>query len=227
MPESPLDAHVATPRELQDRIAAERRRTPFLIFRDGEDRQVIFDLAEAGDQLTIGRRPTNEVSLDWDSEVSRVHCALERMGDDWTVVDDGLSHNGTYVNGARVDSRLRLEDGDTLTLGQTVLVYRAPSHGSISTPTVTAVGPHVGELLTPAQRRVLIALCRPFKDSSYATPATNQQIADELVVSVDTVKSTLRALFEVFGVDDLPQNQKRASLALQALRTGAVTRREL
>jgi pSer/pThr/pTyr-binding forkhead associated (FHA) protein len=227
MPESPLDAHVATPRELQDRIAAERRRTPFLIYRDGEDRQVIFDLADVEEQLTIGRRPSNEISLDWDSEVSRVHCALERMGDDWTVVDDGLSHNGTYVNGARVDSRLRLEDGDTLTLGQTVLVYRAPSHGSISTPTVTAVGPHVGELLTPAQRRVLIALCRPFKDSSYATPATNQQIADELVVSVDTVKSTLRALFEVFGVDDLPQNQKRASLALQALRTGAVTRREL
>ena len=86
----------------------------------------------------------------------------------------------------------------------------------MSRPTVTAMGPHVGELLTPAQRRVLIALCRPFKDSTYATPATNQQIADELVVSVDAVKSTLRALFEVFGVDALPQNQKRASLALQA-----------
>ena len=66
---------------------------------------------------------------------------------------------------------------------------------------------------------MLIALCRPFKDSTYATPATNQQIADELVVSVDAVKSTLRALFEVFGVDALPQNQKRASLALQAMRT--------
>jgi DNA-binding NarL/FixJ family response regulator len=83
------------------------------------------------------------------------------------------------------------------------------------------------QLLTPAQRRVLIALCRPFKDSTYATPATNQQIADELVVSVDAVKSTLRALFEVFGVDALPQNQKRASLALQALRTGVITRRDL
>ena len=97
----------------------------------------------------------------------------------------------------------------------------------LTSPTVTAMGPHVGELLTPAQRRVLIALCRPFKDSTYATPATNQQIADELVVSVDAVKSTLRALFEVFGVDDLPQNQKRASLALQAMRSGVITRRDL
>jgi NarL family two-component system response regulator LiaR len=56
---------------------------------------------------------------------------------------------------------------------------------------------------------------------------SDQQIADELVVSVDAVKSTLRALFEVFGVDALPQNQKRASLALQALRTGVITRRDL
>ena len=40
--------------------------------------------------------------LDWDSEISRVHAALERIGDDWTVVDDGLSHNGTYLNGERV-----------------------------------------------------------------------------------------------------------------------------
>jgi hypothetical protein len=41
------------------------------------------------------------------------------------------------------------------------------------------------------------------------------------------VKSTLRALFEVFGVDDLPQNQKRASLALQAMRNGVISRRDL
>ena len=43
--------------------------------------------------------------LDWDSEISRVHAALERIGDDWTVVDDGLSHNGTYLNGNAGDRR--------------------------------------------------------------------------------------------------------------------------
>jgi DNA-binding NarL/FixJ family response regulator len=62
---------------------------------------------------------------------------------------------------------------------------------------------------------VLVALCRPFKDAAgHGMPATNQQIADELVVSVDAVKSNLRALFSAFGIDDLPQNQKRATLAL-------------
>ena len=227
MAESPLDAHVATPRDLKERIAAERRGTPFLIYRDGNDEQQIVDLEALGERVTLGRRPSNQVVLDWDSEISRVHAALERIGDDWTVVDDGLSRNGTYVNGSRVTSRRRLHDGDTLTVGGVTIAFRTPAGESMSRPTVTAIGPHVGELLTPAQRRVLIALCRPFKDSSYATPATNQQIADELVVTVDAVKSTLRALFEVFGVDAQPQNQKRASLALQALRTGVVTRRDL
>jgi pSer/pThr/pTyr-binding forkhead associated (FHA) protein len=227
VPESPLDAHIATPQELRERIAAERRGTPFLVYRDADDEQAIVDLEAAGERITIGRRPSNEVVLDWDSEVSRVHAALERLGEEWTVVDDGLSRNGTYVNGERVTSRHRLHDGDVIAIGGTVFAFRAPSEGSVSRATVTALGPHIGELLTPAQRRVLIALCRPFKDSAYATPATNQQVADELVVSVDAVKSTLRALFEVFGVDDLPQNQKRASLALQALRSGVITRRDL
>lgn len=227
MPDSPLDAHVATPEELRQRIEAERRGTPFLVYRTGADEQAILDLGAAGQRITIGRRPSNDVVLDWDSEVSRVHAAIELIGDEWTVVDDGLSHNGTHVNEQRVTSRQRLHDGDMLSIGSTVIAFRAPSEGSASRPTVTAKGPHIAELLTPAQRRVLIALCRPFKDSTYATPATNRQIAEELVVGVDAVKSTLRALFEVFGVDDLPQNQKRASLALQALRSGVIIRRDL
>jgi pSer/pThr/pTyr-binding forkhead associated (FHA) protein len=223
MQESPLGAHAATPRELSERIAAERGDDAFLLYRDGDGNQVILSLA--GERVTIGRRLSNEVALDWDSEVSRVHAALELAGDEWTLADDGLSHNGTFVNGERIAGRRRLRDGDVISVGGTSLAYCAPAEAASST--VTSVGPHVGALLTPAQRRVLVALCRPFREATYATPATNQQIADELVVSVDAVKSNLRGLFAAFGIDDLPQNQKRASLALGALRTGVVTRREL
>ena len=60
---------------------------------------------------------------------------------------------------------------------------------------------------------MLVALCRPLKDSAYAAPATNKDIADEVHLSVDAVKAHLRVLFERFGLDDLPQNQKRARLA--------------
>jgi DNA-binding NarL/FixJ family response regulator len=68
----------------------------------------------------------------------------------------------------------------------------------------------------PAQGR-----CRWF-----VSPASNQQIAAELFFSVDTVKAHLRALFAKFGVEDLPQNQKRARLANPALQSGVVSERD-
>jgi DNA-binding NarL/FixJ family response regulator len=75
---------------------------------------------------------------------------------------------------------------------------------------------------------VLVALCRPFRDgAAFATPATNQQIAGELHLSVDAVKSHLRALFEKFGVTDLPQNAKRVALVERALQSGLISERDL
>jgi hypothetical protein len=223
---SPLELHGATPRELQARIAAERLGAPFLVYRDGDGEQAIAALDELGDRLTIGRREGNHIVLGWDREVSRVHAALERVGRDWVIADDGLSHNGTWVNGNRVTGHRRLRDGDVIAIGGTTLAYVAPLVEE-SQPTTTARHPHIGSILTPAQRRVLVALCRPLVKGPYAAAATNQEIADELVVGVDAVKSTLRALFLIFGVDDLPQNRKRAALAEAALRGGAVVKRDL
>ena len=76
--------------------------------------------------------------------------------------------------------------------------------------------------LTPAQKRVLEALCRPYKETEFATPATNQAIAEELFLSVDAVKAHLRALFTAFAIEDLPQNQKRSVLAMRAMQLGLV-----
>ena len=80
--------------------------------------------------------------------------------------------------------------------------------------------------LSEGQRKVLVALCRPLKDSAYAAPATNKDIAEEVFLSVDAVKAHLRVLFERFGLDDLPQNQKRARLAAVALVNGVVKQHE-
>jgi DNA-binding NarL/FixJ family response regulator len=74
------------------------------------------------------------------------------------------------------------------------------------------------------QMAVLASLCRPFQVSGpFAAPAANAVIAEELHISVQTVKSHLRSLFQVFGLQDLPQNQKRARLAETAVRHGLVT----
>jgi pSer/pThr/pTyr-binding forkhead associated (FHA) protein len=226
MGRSPLDAHAATPLELRERLRAEAAGAPFLVYRDADDGQVIVELDGGRGRLTIGRDEASDVPLTWDGRVSRTHAALERIGADWTVEDDGLSRNGTRLNGERVTGRRRLRSGDVLLVGDTPIAFVAGA-SVVATPTLSADGPPPADVLTPAQRRVLVALCRPYRDGGFAAPASNPAIARELSVSVEAVKTTLRALFELFGVPDLPQNQKRASLAQQALRSGAVTRREL
>ena len=223
--ELPHALHRATPSELKERLEAERRGGAFLLYRDAEHSQRIVELAEAPERLTIGRRPSCSVALPWDQEVSRVHARLERIEDEWTLVDDGRARNGTFVNGSRIQGRSRLRDGDTIRVGRSTLVFRSAS-GRESLRTETSER-HAVPDVSEAQRRVLIALCRPYARSGVAVPASNRQIADELVLGVATVKTHLQALFEAFGVRDLPQHQKRATLASRALETGVVSARDL
>jgi pSer/pThr/pTyr-binding forkhead associated (FHA) protein len=213
--------------ELKAQIEAERSGRPFLVYRDGEDRQAIVRTAEGASELWIGRGGSADLRLGWDEEVSALHAQIEVVRDECTLVDDGLSRNGSFVNEERVHGRRRLRDGDRLRFGRTVVVYRRPG---ASAPEATALAAETpaAATISPAQRRVLLALCRPYKDgSSFATPATNQEIGAELHLSVDAVKTHMRALFEKLGVGDLPQNQKRAALVEKALQTGIVTNREL
>jgi pSer/pThr/pTyr-binding forkhead associated (FHA) protein len=215
-----------TAAELKAQIEAERQRRPFLVFRDGEGKQAILPI-EANAELWVGRTASADMRLEWDEEVSALHAQIEVVRDECTLVDDGLSRNGSFVNGERVHGRRYLRDGDALRFGQTTALYRRPGEDA---PEATAVASELSAAATvsPAQRKVLIALCRPYKDGdSFATPATNQQIGEELHLSVDAVKTHMRALFEKLGIGDIPQNQKRVALAERALQSGIVNRREL
>jgi pSer/pThr/pTyr-binding forkhead associated (FHA) protein len=225
MAQSPLQAHSATPAELRERIEAERRGRPFLVFRDGDGAQRLHDLTGA-ERISVGRGSGNELSLPWDTEVSRLHAELETIAGEWTVTDDGLSRNGTFVNGNRISGRTRLRDGDLLRVGQTSIAYRRPE-AEDSMPTQVAGVRLALTDLPPTQRQVLVALARPYKTNEFAVPATNQEIADELHLSVDAVKSHLRTLFQRFGIEHLPQNQKRSRLVAEALQSGLIATRDL
>jgi DNA-binding CsgD family transcriptional regulator len=216
------ELHRSTPAELKARLEAERRGTPFLLYFDGAGNQILHELAG---ELTVGRGSDCDVALGWDREVSRLHAQLERVGAHWVLVDDGLSRNGSFVNGERVVGRRVLKDGDRLVFGETPVIYRAPATAGASSTIGVSTSPAAVNL-TPTQRRILVALCRPVRDSAFATPLTNKEIADEMSLSVDAVKAHLRTLFERFGLEDLPQNQKRARLAALALLQGVVTQRD-
>jgi hypothetical protein len=212
--------HPRTGRELAQRLAAERTGSPFLLLRGEEDEQLIIVLEPGRSRLTFGRDRANDVPLPWDDQVSRVHAELEQVAGDWAVSDDGLSRNGTFVNGSRVGGRRRLRDGDCVRLGRTVIAFSAPDTLSDTATVVAGPAPIVDEL-TPMQRRILGALCRPLVEAGgIAAPASNREIADAVHLSVEGVKGQLRTLSDRFGVGELPQNQKRLKLAEQAFRAG-------
>ena len=217
----------SSPAEIAARLAAEREGSPHVVLRDGGNAQLIVPLGADHHRLTIGRGEGSDLQIHWDRDVSRAHAELERIGGVWTISDDGLSRNGTFVNGERVARRQRLRDGDVMCVGQTVMLFRHPVSAGFSETRFG--GPELSPpTISDAQRRVLVALCRPYKDPGpFTTPATNQQIADELFLSVEAIKTHLRALYARFGVEDLPHNRKRARLIERAFQTGLVSDRDL
>jgi hypothetical protein len=221
--ESPLALGQPTQEELEARRAAERIGAPFLIYRDDEGRQHIYSLAERLQSVTLGRRDEADISVPWDPEMSRLHAELELRAGEWTVSDDGLSQNGTWVNGLRLAGRRRLSDGDLLRVGRTIFAFCAPG--------VSTAGPTLvpGELsATPRfseqQQRVLQALCRPlFTDGEGINPATDEEVSEATGIPLEAVASELDHLGRAMGLEEMPHGDQRAEIALLAMRSGLVS----
>jgi hypothetical protein len=214
------ETRVIAPRHLKALIEAERTGLPFLHWLDDERELHILMLPAERSRVTIGRREQSDVPLTWDLEVSRAHALLEPVGEEWTLVDDGLSRNGSFLNGSRIHGRQRLHDRDRMCFGNTHVVYHdpGPAEGSVSTARYPGAPGQIP--LTEIQRKVLIALCRPIVESSSETPATNPQIAAEVHLSVDAVKARMHDLFDRFDLGELPQNEKRTRLVTIVLGAG-------
>jgi DNA-binding CsgD family transcriptional regulator len=206
------DRHSSTPSELQERLAAERSDAPFVELRDSDGIQHLIPLA--GERITVGRSPASGLALPWDAQVSRTHASLECIDGVWTLLDDGRSTNGTFVNEERVQGRRTLRHLDVIRVGATRLRFHDPSETTDSKLTEVASQAAI-PAITPAQLRVLIALCRPAEG-----PASNEEIADELTVSIDTVKTHMRALFDAFSLQASAPYRKRFELVRLALDAG-------
>jgi pSer/pThr/pTyr-binding forkhead associated (FHA) protein len=226
VPQSQFAPHASTPAELVARQDAARAGAPYLVLRDGDGRQIVAPLDAARGRVTIGRRAETDIPLPWDERVSRLHAELEVSGGEWVVSDDGLSTNGTWVGETRLVGRRRLRDGDVIRVGGTLIGFCAPA---ASIPSTALGGEDDGTAVrvSPAQRRVLVALCRPLLTGSYGPPPGNAQLADELFLSVNSVKTHVKALVSAFGLDGVPQSEKRAALVARATQLGIVTERDI
>ena len=159
---------------------------------NGPSSQVVFELI--GDHLTIGRKPENDITIDWDKAVSRRHAELELVAESWFVTDLD-SANGTFVNGAKVDRKRALRVGDELRIGDTCLwLHGMTSSEPLSDTAVSAKPPE----LSRKQTEVLRELCRPQAHDPRSPCATTKEIAGRMFVGEATVKAHLeRALPQV------------------------------
>ncbi|MGR4879720.1 FHA domain-containing protein [Streptomyces sp. LARHCF249] len=67
--------------------------------------------------VRIGRAPDNDLVID-DLIVSRRHAELRALADGSYEIADVGSHNGTYLNGARVERAAPLTEGDIVGIGR-------------------------------------------------------------------------------------------------------------
>lgn len=82
-------------------------------------------------EIVIGRGSSARISI-LASLVSRRHARLT-CDDGNVVIEDLGSKNGVFINGVRLDTRARLEEGDTLLIGTTQLsfFYGTPDEHSV------------------------------------------------------------------------------------------------
>lgn len=102
-----------------------QNKDPVLIVQSGPDQGKGYVLW--GDQVTLGQTSNQiwcEIYLS-DRSVSCPHARIKRSGADYFLIDLG-SQSGIVVNGVYV-TRISLKDGDLITLGNTVLLFHAPT----------------------------------------------------------------------------------------------------
>ena len=117
-------------------IAAAQPGAPFLRYRD-PSQAIGTHALHGGHPITIGRTADADLSLAWDPSVSSVHAQLVPLGSHWLISDDGLSRNGTFVNGQRLGARRRLRDGDLVRVGATTLSFHDPGAERRNTTTIS------------------------------------------------------------------------------------------
>jgi hypothetical protein len=192
---------------------------PMLVYVDptGEPQSVPL----AGRALvTLGRRPEADVCLPWDAEISRLHAEVMQRAGEWIIADDGLSQNGTYVNGLALQGRQRLRDGDLITVGRTSLSFCDPRDPAADiTLALGAMQPT--RTYSEQQQRVLCSLCRPLLgDGEGVEPAQDHRIAADAGLDVGVVARELDAVAHSFGYAELPEAERRLRTALTAIRSG-------
>jgi hypothetical protein len=180
-------------------------------------------LDESRGRISVGRSADNDLVIEGDAAVSKLHAAFEHVGPTWCITDLGAL-NRTRVNGEPIFATRRLADRDEILIGRTRLVIHDPASASDATTEPVRPAP----LRTPREQDVLVELCRPFLSGrAFTSAASVKSIAAALYVGEGAVKQHLDHLYDKFGIEPQPGESRRVLLANEAIQTGAVTVKDL
>jgi pSer/pThr/pTyr-binding forkhead associated (FHA) protein len=155
---------------------------------------------------TIGRADSNDIVLEGDMRVSRHHARVDFDEEQW-VISDTRSTNGTVVNGRKIGAHA-LRHGDRILVGDVALVF-VPVADPLATVTEVSPGTQEdvkGAALSDREREILLLV---------GAGRTDRQIADELYVSVATVRSHLDRIRDKTGCRRRP-DLTRLALQIEA-----------
>ncbi len=113
---------------------------------------VIKELALDAEQLTIGRKPDNDLVID-NPAVSGHHAKIVKVQAVYFLEDLG-STNGTFVNEKRIDKK-QLRDGDRVLIGKHMLTYEEGTKEAAPAPAKVVDTDKTMILDTAKQREML------------------------------------------------------------------------
>lgn len=139
----------------------------------------------------IGRQSETLALID--GTVSRQHAQLRRQDDSW-MIEDLDSANGTYVNGVRIYRPTRLQLGDQIRCGTTLLVFGGSS--SRKAPSIDV--DHSGRVVDAA-----IMARVPASDDSVIIPSP--ELGAQAIGNLHTLYELTTELSSIFDLDTVLQ----------------------
>ena len=142
----------------------------------------VFPLKER--ELTIGRDPTCDITLDVESPASRHHATAYKSGSAWHIKDLG-SLNGTQVNGNRIEDTT-LTIGDIIKIGTAVFVFEDYESSPVqaATPSAPEILPEITGQEIQATVREMSAKIRLIESEISKAIIGQKKIIAELLTAI-------------------------------------------
>ncbi len=182
-----------------------------------------------GEQTTVGRHPSNDIVLTFDS-ISRFHARIDRRGD-YFILQDLNSSNGVFVNAERI-TQVAIHNGDAVTFGNVEFVFSNDStHSAASTQSELAGGKSIVDILeedesSPHTQSFIKAERDAQKaKSSVISSVTDHKIDREALVKLNRRISILYRLSEVLRQADPDEEEELLQKVLDLVFDGVAADR--